>query len=377
MASPRGPGTPTSNGGQPAPTTPTGPPPTEPPYDPAFLQYYYDPAYYQYYYPQYYQHYSHYQQLSATQAPPLQNGLPCRSLYVGNLSDKITEGLLYEIFSSVGPVESCKICKDKTSGISAGYGFVDYYNPQIAAVALEQFNGRQIYGSEIKVNWASNASGQKEDTTGHFHIFVGDLSPEIDDKALFNAFSAFGSISDARRVMWDPNKPGHTRGYGFVAYRKKEDAQRALTEMNGEWLGGRAIRCNWANQKGEKIDDQISNFGKALQQTNGMEYAAVLTQASLNNTTVYVGNVNQDITQIHLQNSFNEYGAIEEIKLQPEKGFAFVRYQTHESAARAICGVHLKVVAGRTLKCSWGREKEALPPPPPGLPPMMGFQQYF
>ncbi len=77
---------------------------------------------------------------------------------------------------------------------------------------------------------------------------MGDLSPDIDDKALYNAFSPFGSISDAR-VMMDPAKPGYSRGYGFVAFRKKDDAQRALSDMNGENLGSRAIRCNWANQK--------------------------------------------------------------------------------------------------------------------------------
>lgn len=55
--------------------------------------------------------------------------------------------------------------------------------------------------------------------------------------------------SDAR-VMWDVNS-GKSRGYGFVAFRDKTDAEQAIATMNGEWLGSRAIRCNWANQKGQ------------------------------------------------------------------------------------------------------------------------------
>jgi nucleolysin TIA-1/TIAR len=100
------------------------------------------------------------------------------------------------------------------------------------------------------VNWAyqSNTS-TKEDTSSHFHIFVGDLSNEVNDEILHQAFSIFGTISEAR-VMWDM-KTGRSRGYGFVAFRDRADAEKALNSMDGEWLGSRAIRCNWANQKGQ------------------------------------------------------------------------------------------------------------------------------
>ena len=41
---------------------------------------------------------------------------------------------------------------------------------------------------------------------------------------------------------------GKSRGYGFLAFRDKTDAEQAIATMNGEWLGSRAIRVNWANQ---------------------------------------------------------------------------------------------------------------------------------
>jgi nucleolysin TIA-1/TIAR len=66
---------------------------------------------------------------------------------------------------------------------------------------------------------------------------------------LSKAFTAFGSLSDAR-VMWDMNS-GKSRGYGFLAFRDKTDAEQAIAAMNGEWLGSRAIRVNWANQKNQ------------------------------------------------------------------------------------------------------------------------------
>lgn len=48
--------------------------------------------------------------------------------------------------------------------------------------------------------------------------------------------------------MWDQTT-GKSRGFGFVAFRERADAEQAIATMNGEWLGSRAIRCNWANQK--------------------------------------------------------------------------------------------------------------------------------
>lgn len=49
---------------------------------------------------------------------------------------------------------------------------------------------------------ASRDLPSHQDTQGHFHVFVGDLSPEVNDEVLQKAFGAFGTLSDAR-VMWD------------------------------------------------------------------------------------------------------------------------------------------------------------------------------
>lgn len=122
-----------------------------------------------------------------------------------------------------------------------------------AETAVQTLNGRKIFDTEIRCNWAYNQQqSAREDLSAHYHIFVGDLSAEVNDEVLQKAFSAFGSLSDAR-CMWDMNT-GKSRGYGFLAFRKKEDAEQAIAGMNGEWLGSRAIRVNWANQKNQVSD---------------------------------------------------------------------------------------------------------------------------
>lgn len=127
--------------------------------------------------------------------------------------------------------------------------FVEYFDLRAAETALQTLNGRKIFDMEIRCNWAYQNQTAKEDLTNHCHLFVGDLSSEVNDEVLQKAFSAFGSLSDAR-VMWDMNS-GKSRGYGFLAFRDKTDAEQAIATMNGEWLGSRAIRVNWANQKNQ------------------------------------------------------------------------------------------------------------------------------
>ena len=58
-------------------------------------------------------------------------------------------------------------------------------------------NGRKILGKEVRVSWATTPSSQKKDTSNHFHVFVGDLGPEITAENIKSAFTSFGKISIA------------------------------------------------------------------------------------------------------------------------------------------------------------------------------------
>lgn len=216
---------------------------------------------------------------------------------------------------------------------------------------------------EIRVNWAYQSnSNNKEDTSNHFHIFVGDLSNEVNDEVLLQAFSAFGSVSEAR-VMWDM-KTGRSRGYGFVAFRERGDAEKALSSMDGEWLGSRAIRCNWANQKGQPSISQqqamssmgmtpTTPYGHHHFPTHGLQsYEMVVQQTPQWQTTCYVGNLTPYTSQSDLIPLFQSFGYVQETRFQSDRGFAFVKMDTHENAASAICQLSGYNVNGRPLKCS-------------------------
>lgn len=315
-------------------------------------------------------------------------------LYVGNLSPRVTEYMLTEIFAVAGPVQHVKIIPDRNyqhGGLN--YGFVEYMDMRAAETALQTLNGRKIFDTEIRVNWAYQGQQNKEDTTGHYHVFVGDLSPEVSDDVLAKAFSAFGTMSDAR-VMWDMNS-GKSRGYGFLAFRDKTDAEQAIATMNGEWLGSRAIRVNWANQKtqgaaaGAPVSAPRPGGGIGMGGGGGgggpggpgggggggggggmggapapinfqggpLSYESVVQQTPAYNSTVYVGNLVPYCTQADLIPLFQSIGYLSEIRMQADRGFAFVKLDTHEHAAMAIVQLQGQMVHGRPIKCSWGKDR--------------------
>uniref|UniRef100_A0A671NLT7 Nucleolysin TIAR-like n=1 Tax=Sinocyclocheilus anshuiensis TaxID=1608454 RepID=A0A671NLT7_9TELE len=240
-----------------------------------------------------------------------------KTTYVGNLSRDVTENLILQLFTQIGPCKSCKMITEHTS--NDPYCFVEFFEHRDAAAALAAMNGRKILGKEVKVNWATTPSSQKKDTSNHFHVFVGDLSPEITTDDIRAAFAPFGKISDARVVK--DMTTGKSKGYGFVSFYNKLDAENAIVHMGGQWLGGRQIRTNWATRK--------PPAPKSVQDSKYHFFVNI---------------------------TFSPFGQIMEIRVFPEKGYSFIRFSSHESAAHAIVSVNGTTIEGHVVKCYWGKE---------------------
>jgi len=77
-----------------------------------------------------------------------------KKLYIGNLSQGVSEEDLRVNFSSVGDVQSVSIIKDKFTGVSKGFGFVEMATTEGAEEAIKKFNGGELDGKTIVVNEA-------------------------------------------------------------------------------------------------------------------------------------------------------------------------------------------------------------------------------
>uniref|UniRef100_A0A7N6BJH8 RRM domain-containing protein n=1 Tax=Anabas testudineus TaxID=64144 RepID=A0A7N6BJH8_ANATE len=274
----------------------------------------------------------------------------------GNLSRDVTEALILELFGQIGPCKSCKMIVD-TAGHDP-YCFVEFYEHRHATATIAAMNGRKILGKEVKVNWATTPTSQKKDTSskdqtylpdwGHFHVFVGDLSPEITTDDIKAAFAPFGKISDCRVVK--DMATGKSKGYGFVSFFNKWDAENAIQQMGGQWLGGRQIRTNWATRKpAPKTTNETTN-------TKQLSFDEVVSQSSPSNCTVYCGGVTMGLTEQIMRQTFSPFGQIMEIRVFPDKGYSFVRFNSHEAAAHAIVSVNGTSIEGYVVKCYWGKE---------------------
>ena len=81
-------------------------------------------------------------------------------------------------------------------------------------------------------------------------LFVGNLSFNITENALYDTFTAFGTVTEAKLMM--DRMTSRPRGFAFVTMNSAEDAQKAIAAMNGKDLDGRALTVNLARPREER-----------------------------------------------------------------------------------------------------------------------------
>ncbi len=75
-------------------------------------------------------------------------------LYVGNLAFQTSSEDLQQLFAQAGTVESASVVEDRMTGRSRGFGFVEMSSKEEAEAAIQQFNGKEVAGRNLKVNEA-------------------------------------------------------------------------------------------------------------------------------------------------------------------------------------------------------------------------------
>ena len=134
------------------------------------------------------------------------------TVYVGNLdSTGVTEELLWELFLQAGPVVNVYLPKDRVSGTHQGYGFVEYRGEEDAEYAVKVMNMIKLFGKPLKV---SKTSADRRTAEVGANLFIGNLDPDIDEKLLYDTFSAFGVVVSTPKVMRDPTTVREGAGVG-------------------------------------------------------------------------------------------------------------------------------------------------------------------
>jgi len=265
------------------------------------------------------------------------------SLYVGDLSDKISEHNLYEIFSSRGPVASVRVCRDSHTKRSLGYAYVNYHRVEDAERALDTMNFKVIGGRPCRVMWSHRDPQLRKSGVGN--VFVKNLDPKIDNKMLYDTFSMFGSILSCKVAT---DREGKSLGYGFVHYVGEDDAKNAIEKVDGKNIGGE-----------KKADGKV--VGGSIVEVKPFLSAQQRGTTRSRFTNLYVKNLPEGSTTESVTELFAKFGEItssvvKSSELKDKKTgasrlgfFAYVNFKEPAQAAAAIEALNNTDVGGSKL----------------------------
>ncbi|XP_007574344.1 polyadenylate-binding protein 4 [Poecilia formosa] len=253
---------------------------------------------------------------------------PMASLYVGDLHPDITEAMLYEKFSPAGPVLSIRVCRDMITRRSLGYAYVNFSQPADAERALDTMNFDVVKGKPIRIMWSQRDPSLRKSGVGN--VFIKNLDKSIDNKALYDTFSAFGNILSCK-VVCDENG---SKGYAFVHFETQDAADRAIDKMNGMLLNDRKVFVGRFKSRKER---EAELGAKAKEFTN-----------------VYIKNFGDDMDDERLKELFEKYGKTLSVKVMADssgksRGFGFVSFEKHEDANKAVEEMNGTELNGKTV----------------------------
>lgn len=259
------------------------------------------------------------------------------SLYVGELNPSVNEASLYELFSPWGQVSSIRVCRDAVTKKSLGYAYVNYLKHEDGERAMDQLNYQPIDGRPCRIMWSQRDPSLRRNGDGN--IFIKNLHPDIDNKALHDTFSAFGRILSCK-VATDEN--GRSKSFGYVHYETAEAAEAAIENVNGMILNDLEVFVGKhisRKEREQKFEELKANF-----------------------TNVFVKNFGPEFTEKELRGLFEPYGAITSVHFDVDeenksKGFAFINFESHEAASKAVDELNDKEISGG-LKIYVGRAQK-------------------
>uniref|UniRef100_A0A7S0BFV5 RRM domain-containing protein n=1 Tax=Rhodosorus marinus TaxID=101924 RepID=A0A7S0BFV5_9RHOD len=245
-----------------------------------------------------------------------------RTIFIWQLSQKVRERDVFDLFSKAGKVRDVRLIIDRRSGRHKGAGYVEFYYKEAIPKAME-LNGQAIRGfpvavkpSEAEKNIAAEmaakdaaAVGAASSATatatadakelnqadlatvasmakptpgaqGFTKLYVGSVHFSVSEDDLRTIFSPYGDIASLQ--LHRDADTGRSKGFGFIQYSKHESAQKALEQLNGLELAGRALRVGLASTEALRLGTTAAAMsGGPLNPTTGEQPGEGATAGSI------------------------------------------------------------------------------------------------
>lgn len=204
--------------------------------------------------------------------------------------------------------------------------------------ALDTMNFDMIKGRPIRIMWSQRDPSLRKSGVGN--VFIKNLDKTIDNKAMYDTFSAFGNILSCK-VAQDEN--GVSKGYGFVHFETEEAANKSIEKVNGMLLNGKKVYVGRFIPRKER-EKELGEKAKLF-------------------TNVYVKNFGEDLTDDMLKDMFEKYGRITSHKIMSKddgksRGFGFVAFEDPDAAEQAVVELNGKeLVEGKPMYVGRAQKK--------------------
>lgn len=187
-----------------------------------------------------------------------------RTVFVWQLSARIRQRDLEDFFSSVGKIRDVRLIIDGKTKRSKGISYVEFREVESAQLALG-LTGTKLLGVPIQIQqchaeknriasaggtvMTASTYGRPASSRGPMKLYVGSLHFNITEDMLRGIFEPFGPLDDIKLIK-DP-QTNRSQGYGFVTYSNADDARKALDQLNGFDLAGRAMKVNYVTERSD------------------------------------------------------------------------------------------------------------------------------
>jgi len=306
------------------------------------------------------------------------------NLIVNYLPQTMTQEEIRSLFSSIGEVESCKLIRDKVTGQSLGYGFVNYHRADDATKAIQTLNGLRLQNKTIKVSYARPSS----EAIKGANLYVSGLPKHMAQPDLERMFACSGAIITSR-ILCD-NITGLSKGVGFIRFDQRIEAERAIQKLNGTIPEGATepVTVKFANNPSNNakaipplaayLAPQAARraFGAgALHPAGRFRYSPLAgdllagnpilpgagTTPTVNGSgwCLFVYNLAPETEENILWQLFGPFGAVQNVKVIRDlqtnkcKGFGFVTMTNYDECLVAIQSLNGYTLGNRVLQVSF------------------------
>ncbi|KAK2951247.1 putative Polyadenylate-binding protein [Blattamonas nauphoetae] len=192
---------------------------------------------------------------------------PHDSVIIGNLAEDVKKEDLEVFFAPIAVNVECSVFFDENKN-SRGFGFAKFENEELAKKAVDEMNGKDLRGKQLKL---SIARTKKEriaykkklmEQTKWRDLYIRNFPLTFTDEDFRALFEPYGKVTTCKLVR---SEDGTSRGFGFCCFENKEDARECLLRLSETEIQGQRLQINYVQRDRMPTRPAQHHMGSSLE----------------------------------------------------------------------------------------------------------------